>query len=55
MLKNELGVQFAGGLCFGESRWTVSPKISWVREVRVKGEDFTSKFVNTNVPFVSTG
>ncbi len=55
MLRNELGIQFAGCLCFNTNRWTVSPKISWVREVRIKGENFTSKFVNTNVPFQSTG
>ena len=55
MLRNELGLQFAGCLCFSTSKWTISPKISWVREVRIKGATYKSEFVNTDVPFVVTG
>jgi uncharacterized protein with beta-barrel porin domain len=55
MLRNELGLQFAGCLCFDSSRWTISPKFSWVREVRIKGEGYTSEFAGTDVLFQSTG
>lgn len=47
MLRNELGLQFAGCFCVATSRWTLSPKISWVREVRVKGASYTFNFINT--------
>ncbi len=56
MMRNELGLQFSGCLCFNSSKWTIAPKASWVREIRVKGENFTSSFVNTTgVTFSSTG
>jgi hypothetical protein len=55
MLRNELGIQFASCLCFNSSKWTISPKISWVREVRIKGSESTAEFVNTNIEFQSTG
>lgn len=55
MARNELGVQFAGCLCFEGSRWTISPKVSWVREVRIRGEGYTSEFAGTDVAFQSTG
>jgi autotransporter-associated beta strand protein len=55
MLRNELGLQLASCFCFNSSKWTVSPKISWVREVRVKGSEYTANFLNTDVPFTVTG
>jgi uncharacterized protein with beta-barrel porin domain len=55
LLRNELGVQLASCFCFGFSKWTISPKISWVREVRVKGGGYTSSFAGTNLDFSSTG
>ena len=51
MLRNELGFNFAGCFCFGSSKWTISPKISWVREVRVKGAEYTAKFKGTDESF----
>ncbi len=55
MLRNELGLQFAGCMCLGNSNWTLSPKISWVREVRVKGARYTANFINTSESFNVTG
>jgi len=55
MIRNELGMQFAGCLCFGSTKWTISPKISWVREVRVKGANYISNFLNTENSFETTG
>jgi outer membrane autotransporter protein len=55
LLRNELGLQFAGCLCFSASKWTLSPKISWIRECRIKGETYTSEFATTSVHFVTTG
>ena len=55
MLRNELGLQFAGCFCMGSSRWTVAPKISWVREVRIKGSSYTAEFVGTEESFRVTG
>jgi uncharacterized protein with beta-barrel porin domain len=54
-LRNELGLQFAGCFCLGSSNWTLSPKLSWVREVRIKGSHATAQFVNTDAPFLVTG
>jgi len=55
LLRNELGLQLATCLCFNTTRWNVSPKISWIREVRVKGKGYTSAFKGTDVYFASTG
>lgn len=55
MLRNELGFNFAGCFCMAKSKWILSPKISWVREVRIKGSHYTAKFVGTDVPFTVTG
>ena len=48
MLRNELGINFASCLCFANGQWTISPKISWVREVRVKGASTQVEFEGTN-------
>jgi fibronectin-binding autotransporter adhesin len=55
MLRNELGLQFASCMCFKNSKWTISPKFSWVREVRIKGENTMTQFASTTVPFKVTG
>lgn len=55
MIRNELGMQFPICFCLGMSDWTVSPKVSWVREIRTNGRNSTSKFVNTDVEFTTTG
>ncbi|MBM3208497.1 MAG: autotransporter outer membrane beta-barrel domain-containing protein, partial [Chlamydiae bacterium] len=43
MIRNELGINFAGCFCIKGMQWTVSPKISWVREVRVKGKTINAE------------
>ncbi|MBM3207396.1 MAG: autotransporter outer membrane beta-barrel domain-containing protein, partial [Chlamydiae bacterium] len=48
MIRNELGVNFAGCFCVVGGQWTVSPKISWVREVRVKGKTIHASFDESN-------
>jgi uncharacterized protein with beta-barrel porin domain len=53
--RNELGLQFAGCLCLNSSKWTLSPKISWVREARGRGRGYTTEFINTGIPFQVTG
>lgn len=55
LLRNELGLSFAGCFCLRKGQWTISPKISWVREVRIKGSHYTAEFVGTDVPFTVTG
>ncbi len=55
MMRNELGLQFAKCYCLCSSRWTVSPKFSWVREVRVKGQTFNVNFTQGGTPFVIHG
>jgi uncharacterized protein with beta-barrel porin domain len=55
LLRNELGLNFASCLCWGSSQWIVSPKISWVREVRIKGSEITASFVDTDTSFTVTG
>jgi len=44
MIRNELGINFAGCFCGLGAQWTVSPKVSWVREVRVKGKTISARF-----------
>ena len=55
LIRNELGLQVAGCVCFKSSKWTVAPKLSWVREVRVKGESFVAEFASTDSPFEVVG
>ncbi len=55
LLRNELGFNFSKCFCIKGSQWTISPKISWVREVRVRGSQYTAEFVGTEVPFTVTG
>lgn len=49
--QNEHGLQLAGCLCFQTSKWTLAPKLSWVREVRIKGNNYTAEFKGTDSPF----
>ena len=55
MLRNELGIQLAKCYCFFKSKWIVSPKLSWVREVRIKGDDFHVKFAEAPPSFLIKG
>ncbi len=55
LLRNELGLNLAGCFCLQGSKWVISPKISWVREVRITGSSYTAKFVNTDTSFTVTG
>lgn len=55
LLRNELGFNFAGCICFGASHWTISPKLSWVREVRVKGGAYHAHFVEGGGSIEGTG
>lgn len=55
LLRNELGLQLAGCLCLHSSKWTISPKLSWVREVRVKGESYTAQFKDAGYSFTVDG
>ena len=51
MYRNELGVNFTGCLCYAGITWTISPKISWVQEVRVQGAQSIASFVGTDETF----
>jgi hypothetical protein len=56
LMRNELGLQFATCFPFNFGKITVSPKFSWVREVREKGSSYTSAFVDAEqFPFRVTG
>jgi fibronectin-binding autotransporter adhesin len=55
LLRNELGLQFVYCLSLCKTNWTLSPKISWVKEVRLTGAHITSSFVNTDEKFEVTG
>lgn len=55
LIRNELGLQLAKCFCMWNSKWTVSPKLSWVYESRVKGDQFTVNFVDGGTPFVIEG
>ena len=55
LLRNELGLQLVYCLLAHQKTWTISPKLSWVREVRVKGSSYTASFVEEDIPFQVTG
>jgi outer membrane autotransporter protein len=55
LLRNELGLNFAHCLCVKGIKFMISPKISWVREVRIKGADSTVEFTDTDTSFTVTG
>jgi len=55
MIRNELGINFAGCFCIRGMQWTVSPKISWVREVRVKGKTINAEFEDVDQSFEVDG
>ena len=48
MIRNELGINFSSCFCGFGAQWTVSPKISWVREVRVKGKTISASLANSS-------
>jgi uncharacterized protein with beta-barrel porin domain len=55
LLRNELGLNFAFCMCKRGNKWILAPKISWVREVRIKGATSTAKFTDFDETFVVTG
>lgn len=55
MLRNELGLNFAFCFCKRGNKWILSPKISWVREVRIKGANSTTYFEDFQETFSVTG
>jgi uncharacterized protein with beta-barrel porin domain len=55
LIRNELGLQLGNCLCFLGGSWILAPQISWVREVRVKGQNYKARFAGTPETFVLTG
>lgn len=55
MIRNEIGLQFSKCLCFCSSKWLFTPKVSWIREVRIKGATFNVSFTQGGSPFVIHG
>jgi autotransporter-associated beta strand protein len=55
MIRNELGLQLAKCFCVWNSKWTISPKLSWIYESRVKGDHFIVNFVDEGTPFFIEG
>jgi hypothetical protein len=55
MIRNELGAQFSSCLCFGSTQLSISPKISWVREVRIHGKSLREAFAGTPFYFTVDG
>lgn len=55
MLRNELGLNFAYCFCKRGNKWILSPKVSWVREVRIKGAKTTTYFEDFPETFTVTG
>jgi autotransporter-associated beta strand protein len=55
MLRNELGLQFAKCYCYLKAKWIVSPKFSWVREMRIKDSGFTVNFAEGGPSFFIEG
>jgi len=58
LVKNELGLELSTCLCFLNMKWVISPKASWIREVRVKGDSYTASFTTAalaDAPFSVTG
>jgi len=55
MVRNELGVNFAKCFSMNQDTLLVDAKLSWVREVRLKGKNVTSRFIGTGVHFTTEG
>lgn len=55
LVRNEFGLQFSSCLGLRSSIWLFSPKISWVREVRLSGSHYTAEFINTTTSFKVSG
>ena len=55
MVRNELGLQFAKCLCFCSSKWIFASKLSWVREMRIRGDSFNVSFTEGGSPFTIHG
>ncbi|MBM3208301.1 MAG: autotransporter outer membrane beta-barrel domain-containing protein, partial [Chlamydiae bacterium] len=55
MLRNELGLQFSKCFSFQTHLISISPKISWVRELRVKGKTYQASLNDSLCDFTVTG
>lgn len=55
LLRNELGLEFAGCHSMTYGIWSIAPKFSWVREVRVRGGSSQEGFEGTDAFFTVTG
>ena len=54
-LRNELGLQFSACTLWHGATWTLSPKASWVREMRIVGRDYTEELSGSHEFFTSRG
>lgn len=55
LIRNELGLQMASAFCTGVHKFSIAPKLSWVREVRVKGSTYQATPVFQDQSFTVTG
>ncbi len=55
LLRNELGLTLSKCFSIKSSNWLVSPKISWVREIQVKGSTYKVEFRDLDIPFTIEG
>lgn len=55
LLRNELGLQFASCLCFPAAKLSLIPKVSWIREMRIKGGSLTASLEGSSTSFTTTG
>jgi len=58
LLRNELGLELSTCLCFANMKWVIAPKASWVREVRIRGGEYTAFFAAegpVDTSFIVTG
>jgi len=55
LLRNELGLQFASCFCFKVAKLSLTPKVSWVRETRIKGGSLTASLNGSHTFFTTSG
>ena len=54
-LRNELGLQFVTCFTGLSMQWNIAPKLSWVREMRLRGENFQEELLNSHESFSVQG
>ncbi|MBM3198046.1 MAG: autotransporter domain-containing protein [Chlamydiae bacterium] len=54
-IRNELGLQFSACMQGWGATWTLSPKASWIREVRLAGGTYTEELLGSEEPFSAVG